>query len=531
LRGGDLVGDETALNGVFGGYAYLNLSAMRVLAVRSVGVTVDEVDRVFLGASSGTPYVADRRDKSFVGSLNSLRYGLKTLKTTSLPHLDSDSRRVAATLARLPNTATATDAELWDAAQETMPLAVELFTNHLFVSGQSSVPVALLSKLCREKLNDETLAMRLLTGAGGVASAAPSEALWDLGQLVANSASLTAAFDEGLDGLSARLSILATAADDDGPVLFRCAFDDFLVRFGCRGPNEWETACPTWGTNPALALVLVDRMRTADRGHDPRAAQGRLVAERTAVLQECCVRLSRRDAKRLTRYVDGALMFGQGRERAKTTIIELIHGSRLLLRELGRRCADRAKLAGASGAQPDDLWFVVGDEVPEYMASPERFVDAIDERRAARARLAELIPPFTFSGRVPPLLTWERRDRPMGAQAPVGAVLTGIAGCPGIARGRARVVLDPSDPGALGPGDVLIAPITDPAWTPLFLSAEAVVVDVGAQLSHAVIVSRELGIPCVVSITDATRLIPDGALVEVNGTTGTVTVLELATAE
>jgi pyruvate,water dikinase len=88
-------------------------------------------------------------------------------------------------------------------------------------------------------------------------------------------------------------------------------------------------------------------------------------------------------------------------------------------------------------------------------------------------------------------------------------------------------VLDPSDPGALEPGDVLIAPITDPAWTPLFVPAAAVVVDVGAQVSHAVIVSRELGIPCVVSVKDATRRIPDGALVDVDGTTGTVTVLEL----
>ena len=79
--------------------------------------------------------------------------------------------------------------------------------------------------------------------------------------------------------------------------------------------------------------------------------------------------------------------------------------------------------------------------------------------------------------------------------------------------------------GALAPGDVLVAPITDPAWTPLFLSAEAVVVDVGAAMSHAVIVSRELGIPCVVSVTGATTSIPDGAEIEVDGTTGTVRVL------
>ncbi len=103
-------------------------------------------------------------------------------------------------------------------------------------------------------------------------------------------------------------------------------------------------------------------------------------------------------------------------------------------------------------------------------------------------------------------------------------MLTGIAGCPGSATGRARVILDPSDPGALEPGDILVAPVTDPSWTPLFVPAAAVVVDVGAQITHAVIVSRELGIPCVVSVTGATRSIPDGATITVDGTNGTVTI-------
>ena len=71
-----------------------------------------------------------------------------------------------------------------------------------------------------------------------------------------------------------------------------------------------------------------------------------------------------------------------------------------------------------------------------------------------------------------------------------------------------------------------IAPLTDPSWTPLFVPAAGVVVDVGAALSHAIIVSRELGIPCVVSATDATKRIPDGARIQVDGDTGVVTVLD-----
>ncbi len=89
------------------------------------------------------------------------------------------------------------------------------------------------------------------------------------------------------------------------------------------------------------------------------------------------------------------------------------------------------------------------------------------------------------------------------------------------------MILAAADPLALEPGDVLVAPVTDPAWTPLFVPAGGVVVDVGAPLSHAIIVSRELGIPCVVSATDATKRIPDGATIEIDGDTGAVTIIEL----
>ena len=77
---------------------------------------------------------------------------------------------------------------------------------------------------------------------------------------------------------------------------------------------------------------------------------------------------------------------------------------------------------------------------------------------------------------------------------------------------------------ALEPGEVLVAPITDAAWTPLFLVAGAVVVDVGALNSHAVVVSRELGIPCVLSVEDGTARLRDGMVLAVDGTAGTVTV-------
>ena len=145
-----------------------------------------------------------------------------------------------------------------------------------------------------------------------------------------------------------------------------------------------------------------------------------------------------------------------------------------------------------------------------------------------RRELFDLEPPyFIRNGNVPPISQWAKRAAADVPVAGVGDVLQGVAGCTGIVRGRACVILDPADPRDLDAGDILIAPQTDPGWTPLFMAAGGVVVNVGGQISHAIIVSRELGLPCVVSVTDATSRIPDGAMIEVNGDTGQVTVLEL----
>lgn len=169
------------------------------------------------------------------------------------------------------------------------------------------------------------------------------------------------------------------------------------------------------------------------------------------------------------------------------------------------------------------------DEVDDYVLNPESYRSVITERRRMRDLMASREPPFIIDGNigVPDFSTWRRRDEASTVGVTVGQTLTGIAGCSGVARGRARVVLDPSEPTALEAGEVLVAPLTDPAWTPLFVPAGAVIFDVGAMLSHAVIVSRELGIPSVVSVTGATRIIPNGALVEVDGSAGTVTIIEL----
>ena len=172
---------------------------------------------------------------------------------------------------------------------------------------------------------------------------------------------------------------------------------------------------------------------------------------------------------------------------------------------------------------------LLDEELETFIENPESFTKSLAKRHEDWKALWDLEPPFFIrDGVVPGLSQWDRKSLEEKASAlTVGDVLTGVPGSPGSTQGKARIVLDPSNPPDLSPGDIMVAPITDPAWTPLFLAVEAVIVNVGAQISHAVIVSRELGIPCVVSVNEATALIPDGATLEIDGTSGEVTILEL----
>ena len=110
--------------------------------------------------------------------------------------------------------------------------------------------------------------------------------------------------------------------------------------------------------------------------------------------------------------------------------------------------------------------------------------------------------------------------------APVGQLLEGVAASPGVVEGVARVVLHVDDEAGVRPGEVLVAPHTDPGWTPYFLQACAVVTDFGGLLSHGAVVAREYGLPAVVNVVTATARIRDGQRLRVDGTRGRVELLD-----
>ena len=490
--------DEYCQLGVQGGYCYLNASLIRLFGERAPGLSWQVMDETFFGAQPGIPPYEemagdirpDLSDK--IGS--TFGWVFAQTRLSDLTELTDDRNETIALRAARPDLEALTDTELWERYLSLVQMHRRMFAHHLFTTYMATVPVGAITAIATA-VGRPDLIMPILAGIGEVDSAAPSYAMWHLSRLAADSAE------------------------------FAAGFEQFLVDFGSRGPNEWETRSPTWETRPALAQSAIDRMRLAPDGADPAVHSAERATQRAAASAEL-LELVEGDAAthgQLAAAIACSSAWLPGRERTKTNNIRCIHEMRMPMRELGRRMVERGGFD-----EIEDFGFLKRDEVPQAIADPPRFLQQIRARRAEYQMLQELVPPFVFAGRTDGPATWARRDAPAGDLLAVGDVLAGMPGCPGSAEGIARVILDSNDPTSLEPGDILVAPITDPSWTPLFVPAAGVVVDVGAALSHAIIVSRELGIPCVVSATDATRRIPDGARIRVDGSTGMVTVLELA---
>jgi pyruvate,water dikinase len=190
---------------------------------------------------------------------------------------------------------------------------------------------------------------------------------------------------------------------------------------------------------------------------------------------------------------------------------------RRTLLELGRRLVTVGALDAA-----EDVFHLRFDELERAGQTWPPRPELVSDLRAAGARRAALRASLADT----PLLG----DGFLPAFAPPkDALVAGSPGSPGVAEGPVRVVRDAAAFGTLQPGEVLVAPYTNPSWTPLFRRAAAVVVDVGSAVSHAAIVAREYGIPAVMGTGNATQTLRDGQRVRVDGSQGLVLAAEQVT--
>lgn len=505
--------DISPVAGLFYGRLYVNQSVVRVLGIR-MGIGWQGVDAAYFSADS-PPHTERPEDHNEAISERMQRRTQWTLSTTTFPDLDEDRRLADRCRAERPELATLSAGALIARARSVMPLERLLWRGEVVASNQAAVGPGVIGQLIGEA--DPSLAVKLIALPGDIDSAAPSYALWDLSRLVREDPSLSATFDAGSDGL---LDVLA----EKHPA-FHERFTAFLRDYGYRGPSEWDIGADSWETRPELPLALIDRLRQLDEDSSPearRAGKANEVEEATA--KALALLGDDEEAKQtLQAAVASARRFAGWRERGKTNCIKVLNEARVALTELGRRLHEQGHLG-----HPRQVFMAMDDELETLVFDPASLTETLAARERQWQELLEVQEPTFVEGGTPltPLPELPRRADGVTASAKPGEVLTGGPGATGVARGRARVVLDTGAISEFQPGEILVAPQTDPSWTPLFMVSAGVVVDAGAMGSHAMIVSRELGIPCAAGVAGATRKIPDGTLIEVDGSAGTVTILD-----
>jgi pyruvate,water dikinase len=186
---------------------------------------------------------------------------------------------------------------------------------------------------------------------------------------------------------------------------------------------------------------------------------------------------------------------------------------------IGEALAERGVVGDA-----EDVFFLTRDEALAGLAGNGQAgaVD-VDTRRRLRIEQARLVPPFLIGHMARPLRRfWDNYPRLFGADPSPEAIVSGVPASAGRVTGPVRVIRGPDEFDRLQPGEILVAPLTAPAWTPLFALAAAVVTDVGSPAAHASIIAREYSIPAVVGCVDATSRLRDGMIVTVDGRTGNV---------
>lgn len=500
--------------GLFGGYFYNSLMQARLMGVRMPGASPEAIDAAYFDANPDVPpYVPEPWHESPVHEAKLGETMAYIMGSVAHEPIEKHKVRAKQIRAERPDLSTLSDAELVARARSMAPIIVEMFEQHVWSSLGASLGPGAVQAITAAIGRPED-GVKLISAVGDVDSALIAIDLWDLSRIIRSSPEITKAFDAGYEGLHDRVKGSE----------FEKALAAFTLKHGSRGPNEWDPAAHSYESNPRLAFAQLDRLRHQSDTSDPRAASVRNSAERQRLFAEISEALAG-DAETAGMFAAGyasAAGWQQLRERCKTNNIAVIHEVRIAINELGRRAAAAGHVADAH-----DVFMLLESELDAFIANPASFTATLSERAADHAELALLEPPFIVNGSVPPLSEWKRRGAGTVEAVKVGDVLTGAACSAGVYTGKARIILDPFDPSGLEPDDILVTLNTDPSWTPLFLAAGAVVVNLGAVGSHASIVSRELGIPCVASVTDATRRIPDGATITVDGAAGTVTIVQL----
>jgi pyruvate,water dikinase len=370
-------------------------------------------------------------------------------------------------------------------------------------------------RLTRRWLDDADgrLANRFLAGAGGMNSADNGLALYRLAAWAKTRPALARAL--AAPGSWAQTERrLGTV--ESGPE-FIDRWRSFMAQHGHQARGGMDPAQPRWAELPDHVLDVLRACLEMTEAADPIALQAQRLEQRALLMADCRRRLRSPLKRALLAMAVRASHRGLiQRENLKIEGVRLVAIVRRALLEAGRRLAERGALS-----EPGNVFFMKLDELKPALCggSPRDIQATVAARRAEHERFEQLAPPPVIRGR------YEAHAPPTPAPDGDSHVLEGVAVSAGVATGRARVILQADARALVLPGEILVAPYTDPGWTPYFLPAAGIVVDIGGLLSHGSVVAREYGLPAVVNVGSGTRRIRTGDLVQVDGNRGRVVIL------
>lgn len=307
-------------------------------------------------------------------------------------------------------------------------------------------------------------------------------------------------------------------AKPEGGTEARDAIEAYLDRYGMRCVGEIDITRPRWRERPTtLVPVILDHVRNFEPGAAGRRfEQGRQKAKKKE--QDVLSRLRAlpdgdRKADEAKRMIDRVRAFIGYREYPKYDIISRYFVYKQALSEEAERLVEAGVLP-----RKEDVFYLTFQELHDVVRSHQVDGPLIQQRKDAFRSYHALTPPRVLTSDGEAVTGAYRRD-----DVPAGA-LVGLPVSAGTVEGRARVVLDMAD-ADLEAGDILVTPFTDPSWSPLFVGIAGLVTEVGGLMTHGAVIAREYGLPAVVGVEQATRLIRDGQRIRVHGTDGYVEIL------
>ena len=381
-----------------------------------------------------------------------------------------------------------------------------------FIAGNAATH--LLKKFAKRWLSPADVE-KLVTGIPGNVVNEMNMSIGDLADIIRDSPELVKSLEQVENDAS---SWIKQVEKMEGSKTFLDAWNDFISRYGMRCPAELEISTPRWYEDPTSLLMVIKEALQREKGHH-RKKEKDLINERELAIEKLIRkarkgifgRLRVRIYKRLYKTM---LNVGGLREHHKYLAMRIFAILKENLKEIARKLVDENKIH-----EVDDVWYLTWPELFKiWDDAGTNWKEIIDNRRKEMKKNEKLKPPMVItSDGETPIVQYKVEDAPEGA-------LIGNPVSPGVVEGMVHVIHDPQNE-TLSPGEILVAEFTDPGWTPLFINAKGLILEIGGALTHGAVVAREYGIPAVVGVQDATKKLQTGQKVRLDGNRGIIEII------